>query len=366
MKIFCKKLLSALLVVLFILPVIPASAYTVEDVVNAATDIILSNEGVYTTVVANDRGALSIGKVGWHATRALNLLKTIVNANTENAKEILGDDLYSEILSATNWNTRVLTSSEKSAIEKLLATDESITAQDELAYKDIESYITHGRSLGFTDAKVLVYFADLENQMGSGGSKRVAMTAIEAAGSAEDVTLDTIFNAAMNDTTAKSSPTRRKTVYNYCQSLTLGKDSPSITYKTGKYKIDVNSSLNVRSGPGSAYSKIGSLYNGTEVTVTEVSGDWGKMTYKGTTGWISLMYAVYMDNNSSSISGKTGDINGNGVVEAGDARLLLRYSAGLETLSYSQKKLGDVNSDGNITASDARKVLRAAARLESL
>ncbi len=365
MKFCYKRILPVLLIILLVFPTVSASAYTVEDIVEAAVEIILKNEGVYTSVLANDNGALSIGKVGWHGTRALNLLKTIVNANPENAEDILGNSLYSEILSESNWNTRTLTSSEKAVIEKLLATDESIKAQDELSYTDIERYITHGRSLGITDGKVLVYFADLENQMGSNGSERVAQSAISTAGSAAKVTIDTIYNAAMADSVAKNSPTRRKTVYNYCIALTFGAEAVTVSYKTGKYKINVSSSLNLRSGPDTSYSKVTSLYNGTVVTVTEISGDWGKTTYNGKTGWINLLYADLVETAVITAT-KLGDVSGNGTVEAADARLILRYSANLESFSDSQKKYGDVNFDGKITAADARKVLRVSAKLESL
>ena len=219
--------------------------------------------------------------------------------------------------------------------------------------------------MGFTDGKVLVYFADLENQMGYSGVARVAKAAIAAAGSADKVTLDIIYNAAMSDKTAQSTPTRRKKVYKYCAALTFGGSTPANTYKTGKYEIDVNSSLNVRSGPGSAYDKLGSLYDGAEITVTEVSGDWGKIKYNGTTGWVNLMYAVYIDS-SSTVTSKKGDVNTNGKIEAADARLIIRYSAGLEKFTDAQKKAADVNTDSKITAADARKVLRAAANLEKL
>lgn len=364
MKNFCKKMFAALLAVLFILPVIPASAYTIQDIVEAAVEIIISNEGVYNTVLANDNGALSIGKVGWHATRALDLLKMIIDKNPEKAKNILGTTLFDEIIASKNWNYRILTSSEKSVIQTLLGTDESIAVQDALCYKDIEGYITHGRSMGFTDGKVLVYFADLENQMGSGGVSRVARAAIADAGSADKVTLDILYNAAMNDRTAQSTPTRRKKVYRYCAALTFGSSAPVTSFKTGKYEIDVNSSLNIRSGPGSAYDRIGSLYDGDEITVTEVSGDWGKILYNGKTGWVNLMYAVYIGGTTAAVT--KGDVNSNGKVEASDARLIIRYSAGLEKFSDTQKKNADVNSDSKITASDARKVLRAAANLEKL
>lgn len=53
-------------------------------------------------------------------------------------------------------------------------------------------------------------------------------------------------------------------------------------------------------------------------------------------------------------------------LSAADARLILRYSAGLETgFSELQKKVSDINNDGNVNASDARLVLRLSAGIEN-
>lgn len=59
-----------------------------------------------------------------------------------------------------------------------------------------------------------------------------------------------------------------------------------------------------------------------------------------------------------------GDINGDGNVSAVDARVILRYAAGLETLNEEDLK-HDLSGDGRITAVDARIVLRMAAGLEN-
>ena len=201
--------------------VFTVSAYTTDDIADAALEMIFKHEGVYTSIVVNDNGAVSLGKVGWHAFRALHLLRTIVNANPQQAREILSDKLYNEILTASDasWNTRIFTKAEKAIVEKLLATEESKTAQDELAFIDIRKYVVHGQSMGITDGKALAYFADIENQMGAYGAERVAKKAIAAAGSASEVTLQDMYDAAMNDKTAASSPTRRKSAFNYCNSL---------------------------------------------------------------------------------------------------------------------------------------------------
>lgn len=77
----------------------------------------------------------------------------------------------------------------------------------------------------------------------------------------------------------------------------IGLYSPEETQETGDaetatgttYKITA-SVLNVRSGPGTSYSIIGSLNNGDTVSVYETSSGWGRINYKGSTGWVSMQY----------------------------------------------------------------------------
>ncbi len=367
-----KKIMCLILsIFMLITATISASAYTTDDVANAALAMIFKHEGVYTSIVCNDNGAVSLGKVGWHGFRALRLLRSIAEADKEQAKELLGEDFYNEIMTATDadWKYRVFTAAEKKLAEKFLATEESKKAQDALAFEDIKSYIVHGQSLGITDGKALVYFADLENQMGAYGAERVAKAAISAAGSASEVTLKDMYDAAMKDKTAASSPTRRRSAYDYCNALNFDSEGVSSSFRTGEYKITAEPTLRVRTGPGTYYSQVtnsnGStvvIPTGTKVTVTEISADWGKISYNGKTGWINLLYAEYIENNVAPANKP--DLNGNGKVDASDARLILRASAKLENISSAQRKLADVNSDGNVTASDARTVLRMAAKLQ--
>lgn len=357
-------------ILMLIVATVSSSAYTTDDVANAALAMIFKHEGVYTTVVCNDNGAVSLGKVGWHAFRALRLLRSIAEANPEQAKEMLGEKFYNEIMTAkdVDWNYRVFTAAEKKLAEKLLATEESRIAQDALAFEDIKSYIVHGQSLGIRDGKALVYFADIENQMGAYGAERVAKIAIKAAGSPGAVTLKHMYDAAMSDRTAASSPTRRKSAYNYCNALTFDSQGVSSAFRIGEYRITAEPTLRVRSGPGTTYSQVAAsngsslvIPTGTKVTVTEISGDWGKITYSGKTGWINLLYAEII---TTSTPTGSPDLNSNGKVDASDARLILRAAAKLDSLTTSQTKIADVNSDGNVTAADARTVLRMAAKLQ--
>lgn len=55
-----------------------------------------------------------------------------------------------------------------------------------------------------------------------------------------------------------------------------------------------------------------------------------------------------------------GDVNGDGLVSAEDARLALRAAVGLEKLNDTQKKAADMNNDGEVTAEDARDILNKA------
>ena len=64
---------------------VSAASVSFDEVVNAASDIIRSNEGSYASVNPNDNGALSVGWLQWHGNRDLNLIKSIVSAVTAKA-----------------------------------------------------------------------------------------------------------------------------------------------------------------------------------------------------------------------------------------------------------------------------------------
>ena len=53
-----------------------------------------------------------------------------------------------------------------------------------------------------------------------------------------------------------------------------------------------------------------------------------------------------------------GDLDGDGLITANDALIVLRASIGLETLTAEQTRLADIDSDAAVTSSDALEVLR--------
>ena len=71
--------------------------------------------------------------------------------------------------------------------------------------------------------------------------------------------------------------------------------------------VSTNSlNLNVRSGPGTGYSVVGSLRKGTVVTVSQTSGNWSRIT-SPTSGWVSSSYlrSSYVSTSTSNTVGQT-------------------------------------------------------------
>lgn len=73
----------------------------------------------------------------------------------------------------------------------------------------------------------------------------------------------------------------------------------------------------------------------------------------------------YDDGKTDSEQLSAGDVNGDGKVNAADARLALRISASIESVYLDAYLRADMDGDGDVTASDARTILRIAAGLES-
>ena len=74
--------------------------------------------------------------------------------------------------------------------------------------------------------------------------------------------------------------------------------SSTRSYNTGSsgsdtansYTVNAKSGLNVRSGPGSGYSILGTLPYGTSVNVTGTSGSWSVIQYSGKTAYVFTTY----------------------------------------------------------------------------
>ena len=65
-----------------------------------------------------------------------------------------------------------------------------------------------------------------------------------------------------------------------------GQKPPDKEESMGKYKVTPSIGVNIRSGPGTGYGKVGAYPMGTVVDVLEVRDGWGRTTK----GWVSLAY----------------------------------------------------------------------------
>lgn len=219
-----KRITAALLTCLMLVGLLPTTALaaqvTDEQIIEKVLAFLYVHEGNYGSINKNDNGALSVGKIQWHAGNALNLCRDALNRNPESAREILGEDLYNEITdSTTNWSTRIVNDEEAALLSAFLTSPEGKAAQDDQGRSYMTNYINAGKKLGITDPAVMVYFCDLHNQGGLGMARRVATAAADMAGSFGAISLDQIYQAGLDDSVAGRYPTRRKATYDYCKSL---------------------------------------------------------------------------------------------------------------------------------------------------
>ena len=83
--------------------------------------------------------------------------------------------------------------------------------------------------------------------------------------------------------------------------LSNSDSSSSSETSTTKY-VDADVGLNVRKGPGTNYSVITKLADGTKVTVKSTSNGWSKITTGNTTGYVSSSYLTSKKPSSGSSS----------------------------------------------------------------
>lgn len=189
---------------------------TSGQLVKLAEQVISPNEGTYTTVNPNDKNALSVGKLQWHANRAYDLLSDIVDMDPAKAKQILGENsqLYKELTndklgeSGSRWATRTLTSDEKKKVAALLGTENGKKAQDALIQQDVSGYLQVGQKHGITNPEALLYFSDLYNQ-----SPKQALKIVGSLDAQDRNDLDKLHAAAMRNSVMGDYAGRRNDTY---------------------------------------------------------------------------------------------------------------------------------------------------------
>lgn len=266
-----------------------------DTMIAAAVHQISESEGNYGSVSGNDSGALSVGKLQWHADFALQLLRFIIAEDTEsNAKSVLGAALYAEIMnSSTKWGTRKLTNDEAKKLSAYLSSPVGRQGQDDFAAQTVYNYIQNCYQQGLTDPYAMVFVCDIFNRGEIAGYNWMRQAA-KYAGSYRDVTLEHLYKTAREFKNG-SELSRYQKLYDFCKNdVDLGK----LTLTDSEEWVIDNSSTNIRTAPGiSGTTVIGSYKYGTQVTITEKREMPGQSPYlwgKTEKGWITLKYSRYI------------------------------------------------------------------------
>lgn len=188
-------------------------------------------------------------------------------------------------------------------------------------------------------------------------------------------------------------------------------ETKPVTPKGDVYRVTSDNGINMRKGAGTSYSVLTAIPYGTEITVTEAkSADgyiWGKTTFSGYTGWCVLKYATLVyDNPNVDTALKTpvtkptepettaptepettaptepettaptvpettvpeerpvdwADLTGDGKTTVSDATALQKHLADIET--EINLDVADINGDGRVSVLDATYIQKVLADLE--
>lgn len=193
-----KKALPALALALALcLACQSALAAVSEKVLSRAIEIIGQMESGhnYATVIVDSNGKISAGFMQWNAGRAAALVEKAIQAS--------GEDIDFD---------GTLSASDKEWVSQLLSSPAGREVQDAQARSDVTGYIEKAMSLGIQDPNALCYYADIVHQVGTGAIKKYHVLAAEKAGGYENVTLEHLYQAALNYATYTKA--RRTKVYN--------------------------------------------------------------------------------------------------------------------------------------------------------
>lgn len=137
----------------------------------------------------------------------------------------------------------------------------------------------------------------------------------------------------------------------------------------------IANNVNMRKGPGTEYGLADSgLKSGMDVTVYLKQGDWYflRVNKTGKYGYIYAEFVELDDDDEPTPTKKPtqepairldkGDVNGDGLLSAADAALILRYVADIIDLEDFRLKAADWDGDGQVTELDAKSILREVAR----
>ena len=101
----------------------------------------------------------------------------------------------------------------------------------------------------------------------------------------------------------------RKTLFKFLLVLTVIFSIGVTNIFADSTGVVITSRLNVRKGPSTKYSRMGSLYKNKSVTILDSKGNWYKINFNGKEGWVSKNYIKVGGSNTSQSSSQSNSNN---------------------------------------------------------
>ncbi len=128
----------------------------------------------------------------------------------------------------------------------------------------------------------------------------------------------------------------RKTLFKFLLVLTVIFSIGVTNIFADSTGVVTTSRLNVRKGPSTKYSRMGSLYKNKSVTILDSKGNWYKINFNGKEGWVSKNYIKVGGSNTSQSSSQNNSNNSqNNVVRT--MNVVATAYTGYSTTSTGQK-----------------------------
>ena len=135
----------------------------------------------------------------------------------------------------------------------------------------------------------IIYTTTREKLEGNNGGEFVGYIYLNVGAECNTNGTTTRTNWWNNFVRTTTTTTRYNTTRTTTGAITTTPNAPAGGYTTGNYLVNTGSSnLNIRSAPGDTSTVLGRIPGNTTIYVSQVNGNWGRVTYDGVTGWVSL------------------------------------------------------------------------------
>lgn len=105
-------------------------------------------------------------------------------------------------------------------------------------------------------------------------------------------------------------------------------DGTAVANKSGTFTVTAKSGQPVYKNRSTSSAKVTTIPKGKSIKVTEITKDWGAVTYNGKSGYVNTSKMKYGSSSSSSSGNSTYPKTYKGVVNTGGANLMLRSGKG--------------------------------------